>query len=160
MDERILVALRRWDRVEHVLPYLDMIARPETKIVFLFHYAGGFDKYLDWRCTSRPEFFFTASNGGEPPPDRRRLPEEERSPGSEAFLKIAAKIEIAVYSGRFRKAVSQYMGKGDVQLLLLPGGRSNWLRRLWQNIFSIRRPFKSPTLRPVVLFRADNAGGK
>jgi hypothetical protein len=145
MTGRILVALRRSDRLEHVLPYLETIAQPDTKVVFLVHYAAGFERYLDARFSM---------TGGENKPKRqwRRLPEQEISLNHTCLFKLGAQIETALYAGGFRKAVSEYVRTEDVQAILVPSGRSGWLPRLWQKLCFVQQPFNLPTLPPVVLY--------
>jgi len=145
MTGRILVALRRSDRLEHVLPYLETIAQPHTKVVFLVHYAAGFERYLDTR-------FPVTGGENEPKWEWRRLPEEDISLNRTGLFRVGAQIETAVYAGPLRKAVSEYMRKEDVQVIVVPSERSGWLRRLWQNLFSVEQPFNLPTLPPVVLY--------
>ena len=145
MKGRILVALRRSDRLENVLPYLETIAQPHAKVVFLVHYAAGFERYLD-TCFS--------VTGGENEPKRewRRLPEEEISLNRAGLFRLGAQIETALYGGGFRKAGGEYTRKEDVRVIVVPSETYGWLRRLWQKLFFVQQPFKLPTLPPVVLY--------
>ena len=45
MTGQILVPLRRGDRIEDVVPYLEQIARPGCKVTLLIHYSV---EGLDW----------------------------------------------------------------------------------------------------------------
>lgn len=145
MAGRILVAVRRSDRLEHVLPYLETIAQPHTKVVFLVHYAAGLERYLDTR--------FSATGGeNEPKREWRRLPEEEISLNRTGPFRLGAQIETYLYAGGFRKAVSEYIRKEDVQVIVVPSETSGWLRRFWGKLCFVQQPFNLLTLPPVVLY--------
>jgi hypothetical protein len=43
MAEKILVPLKRHDRVEEMIPYIEKVTQPGTSVVFLVHHpASGF----------------------------------------------------------------------------------------------------------------------
>lgn len=152
---QILIALRRSDRLEDVVPYIETIGERQTKIVLLVHYAGrGVDKYLEsLSCVKDADanFLFrkdVAEMAKKPPTEEMG---EEISITRAALSRVAAQTEVTVYAGTFRKALSEYMRKQGAQVSVLAVPPGGWLGRIWKGIF-LRRPLDLPGLPPLVLY--------
>jgi hypothetical protein len=50
MAEKILVALKRHDRVEEVVPYIERVTQPGASVVFLIHHPVNSLKWLQAYC--------------------------------------------------------------------------------------------------------------
>jgi hypothetical protein len=50
MAEKILVPLKRHDRVEEVIPYIEKVTQPGTSVVFLIHHPVNGLKWLQAYC--------------------------------------------------------------------------------------------------------------
>jgi hypothetical protein len=151
MVEKILVPVKRNDRVEEFIPYIENIARPGMKVIFMVSYpvAG-----LIW---SNEEFGHMGLIEG------KRLVsyytwdtnlQKARDRISEALKVLPAKgIEVAVelYAGSMRSAVEDHAAKGDVHLILARARMDNWIGRLLNSPVSVFHSLKRSSVSPVML---------
>jgi hypothetical protein len=108
---QILVPLRRGDRLEDMIPYLEQIARPGWRVIFLIHYSV---EGLDWLQSKST-----------------RSGIEEQKPGAtkNSFLALEAlrerdvTVALDIYAGSLRKVVKQYTFRGDIDLVMIPTER-------------------------------------
>ena len=151
MSRKILVLLGQYDRSEEMIPYIEKVARPGMKVVFLVRYpvdgfilakeeygmraalkAKGIGNYYSWQ-----------ENLGKA---RKRI--------ASAFEALRAKgieADIDVYAGSLKKAVRTYTLNGDVHLIMTRAGIGDWIARLFDGTNSGFKWFKRPTFSPVML---------
>lgn len=148
MNRKILVPMKRQDRVEDFIPYIENVARPGMKVVFMVPYPVD---ALDW---STEEFGHKAIVEGKTLAgyytwDANLKKAKDRI---SAALKIlpAKGIEVGVdlYAGSTRSAVRDYAAKGDVHLIVTRAGIGDWIGRLLDATMSV---FKRPSFSPVLL---------
>jgi len=125
MSKQILVSLKKNDRLEQVIPYLEKIAQPGMRVVFLMRYPvdGGFEWLRDhWVTTESVE---EARRAGEKIRNTYWLEEQGRLAEHKVFLaqetlrKKGVEIAADVYVGSLRRAVKNYSLKGDVHLIMM-----------------------------------------
>ena len=136
MTGQILVPLRRDDRIEDVVPYLEQIARPGCKVTLLIHYSV---QGLDWFQVKS-----TTSVGKE----QKLVADENTFLALEPLRQRDETVALDIYAGSLRKVVKQYTFRGDIDLIMIGARGRSWIGRLLQNyllfpIFSRARKFSS-----------------
>ncbi len=156
MAKQILVPISRNDRVKEMIPYVERVAQPGMKVVFLVPYpVGGFDDHIragratDETSIPNPETIkkiaarYTWEN-------QQQLARQRVFPACHALQNKGAEVTVDVYTGSLRKAVKRYALTGDVHLIMAHAGIGRVISRSLKNLFSIlrssRRPSFSPTL--------------
>lgn len=129
MVGQILVLLKTRDRVEEIVPYIEKIAQPGVRVVFLIPYPV--DLWLWWRdhwvTTESPREAIlagrkiTESYSWEL---QRQLAEQRVLPARDAFRKMKVEIAVDVYIGSLSSAVQNYTANGDVYLIVTWKGTS------------------------------------
>jgi len=156
MAKQILVPISRNDRVKEMIPYVERVALPGMKVVFLVRYpVDGFDEYIRaGRATGeigipKPEKVrnIAARYTWESQQQQAR---QKVFPACAALQQKGAEVTVEVYTGSLRKAVKSYALTGDVHLIMAHAGIGRVISRSLKNLFSIlrssRRPSFSPTL--------------
>jgi len=156
MAKQILVPISRNDRVKEMIPYVERVAQPGMKVVFLVRYpVDGFDEYI--------RAGMVTGETGIPNPEKVRkigvryswegqqqLARQRVFPACDALQTKGAEVTVEVYAGSLRKAVKSYALTGDVHLMMAHAGIGRVISRSLKNLFSIlrssRRPSFSPTL--------------
>lgn len=121
MTGQILVPLRKGDRIEDVVPYLEQIARPGCKVTLLIHYSV---EGLDWfQGQSMPSVV-----------EKEKLVGEKNTFLSlQALRKRDVTVALDIYAGPLRKVVKQYTLRGDIDLIMIPTERR--IGKFLQNCF-------------------------
>jgi hypothetical protein len=118
---QILVPLRRNDRIEDVLPYLEQIARPGCKVTLLIHYSV---EGLDW---------FQGKSMPSMVKERGLVAEKNTFLALEPLRDRGVTVALDIYAGPLRKVVKQYTRKGDIDLVMIGARGRSWIGRLFQN---------------------------
>ena len=156
MAKQILVPISRNDRVKEMIPYVERVAQPGMKVVFLLRYpVDGFDEYIR---AGRA----TGETGTPNPEEVRKIAarfswesqqQQARQrvfPACDALQRKGAEVTVEVYTGSLGKAVKSYALTGDVHLMMANAGIGRVISRSLKNLFSIlpssKRPSFSPTL--------------
>jgi hypothetical protein len=122
MAKRILVPLKRDDRIDEMILFINQVAQPDTNVVFLIHHRVNGFKWLQaysglmegvdnalvlWRMV---ESYSVET--------RRRLAQQGVFHKCAALQKLGVKISVDVYSGGLRKFLRSYIRNGDVDLIV------------------------------------------
>ena len=121
MAGQILVPLRRNDRIEDVLPYLEQIARPGCKVTLLVHYSV---EGLDW---------FQGQSMPSVVEEERPVDEKSTFLSLEALRERDVIVALDIYAGPLRKVMKQYALRGDIDLVMIAARGRSWIGRLLQN---------------------------
>ena len=151
MNKKILVPLAQNDRTEEMIPYVEKVARPGTKIVFLVRYPVGGIKWPtkepDTETTSEVnellDYYSWEAN--------LKRAKAEVAPAVEALGRKGVEVAVDVYAGNLKKAVRSHTSNGDVHLIMTRAAMDNWIGRLLDGAMSIFRSFKRPSSSPVML---------
>lgn len=154
MAEQILVPLKRHDRIEDIIPYLDKIAKPGMRVIFLIRYPV--EPWLRNHCviTESPREAILA---GRKIMERysweiqRGLAEQRLLPAREALQKIGVEAVVDLYAGRLRDVIGCYTRNKDVQLIMMQAGSNHPILRLLNSVRSFFNWFKPPNLPPIIL---------
>ena len=147
MAEKILVPLKRHDRVDEVTPYIEKVTKPGRSIVFLIHHPVNNFKWLQAYCgimqcgvekttaiRKMVESYSTKM--------RRQLTHQKVFRTCEALHKLGVKVAVETYKGSLRKTLRTYMLGDDVELIVMRPGIGHQIMNFLQGM--IRRPTFSP----------------
>jgi hypothetical protein len=143
---QILVPLRRGDRIKDVIPYLEQIAGPGSRVIFLVHYSV---ESLDW-FQSEPMMSVIK--------EQKLMADNNTFLALEPLRERDVTVALDIYAGPLRKVVKQYTCRGDIDLVMLAARGKSWIGRLFQNcllFLSFSCPGKSSS---VLLLRPDISG--
>jgi hypothetical protein len=160
LTEQILVPLRRHDRVEEFLPYVEDIARPGMTVVFLVYLGRSglkelTDQLLAIHTGIGPELLPAMSSAEKTVGNRRRLAEAQITAACLALRNRGVRIEVNVYAGRLQRIIDGYLQKQDVQFIMMRPSGSRMMRFL-RNHGSMSRFVKLSPVPPVLLLHPSN----
>jgi hypothetical protein len=118
---RILVPLRRDDRIEDVVPYLEQITQPGYRVTLLIHYSV---QGLDW---------FQRKSTTSVVKEQKLVADENTFLALEPLRERDVTVALDIYAGPLKKVVKQYTLRGDIDLVMIPAGRR--IGRFLQNCF-------------------------
>jgi hypothetical protein len=151
MNKKILVPLAQNDRSEEMIPYVEKVARPGMKVVFLVRYP------VDGFIWAKEEFGMKAAletkklvNYYSWEGNLRRA-EEKVSSAYAALRPKGIEVAVDVYGGSLKKAVRSHTRNGDVHLIMTRAGIVDWIARLFDGTASVFDWFRRPRLSPVLL---------
>ncbi|MGH7844450.1 MAG: hypothetical protein ACREQW_04670 [Candidatus Binatia bacterium] len=154
MAKTILVPIKRNDKVEEFLPYIEKVAKPGSRVIFLTSYPVGQwqTRLRDHRVTA--ESRDKAMLAGRQIMERycwdtqRILAEQQLSPCRESLQRQGVETSVNLYTGSLRKVLGEYEADGDLFLLLTHSQNHNPVWRLWWKMVSpfwlVRRSAFSP----------------
>jgi hypothetical protein len=170
MASQILVALKSEDRLGQMIPYIEEIAQPGMKVVFLVSFHP--------RAASQgPRYDSLALNDLED----LRFAEELEKPGSsngnvsgsmeqrnisaehkvflalEGLHKRGIEIAVDVYLGSLKRVVKNYIRKGNVHFIMKRAGKGSAIMQFVRRAFPIFGAFNRRTFSPVLLLHSTHA---
>ena len=164
MAGQILVPLRGSDRIELFLPYVEQIAQPGMKVVFLVHlglsrFKELTDQLLAIHTGIQPAFLPGQRREQAVVEDARRSTQQRVLSACETLRKKGVTVDVNIYAGRLRRVVREYLEKEDVHLVIM---RPNIDRQTacLRKIGSLLRFFKPATVPPVLLLHPSNIVGR
>jgi len=163
MAENILVTLKRDDKVGEIVPYIEEVAKPGTKVVFLVHCpvtAPSMDlEGMLWLQTmqSGAEATMAVKALGQKYSweEDVRLAARKVLPACEGLRKKGVEIDIKLYEGSLRKAVRSYTRNGGVQLIMTRPGIGLRIMNFLQMTVGLFGLPKQPSFSPVLLFHPN-----
>ena len=151
MNKKILVPLGQYDRGEEMIPYIEKVARPGMKVVFLVRYlvygirfhkeeygmraaleAKNLVKYYSWEGNLESA-------------------KQQVTATCEFLHAKGFETVVEVYTGNLKKAVRSHTLNGDVHLIITGAGIGGWIARLFDDISSVCMRLKRPSFSPVLL---------
>jgi hypothetical protein len=151
MNKKILVPLGQYDRSEEMIPYIEKVARPGMKVIFLVRYL------MDGIGSRKEEYGMKAAL------EAKKLvnyyswegnvekAKQQVAPACEALLAKGIEAAVDVYAGSLKKAMRSHMLNGDVHLIMMRAGIGEWIGGLFDGITSVFKWFKRPSFSPVML---------
>jgi hypothetical protein len=151
MNKKILVPLGQYDRSEEMIPYIEKVARPGMKVVFLVRYpVDGFiwakEEYGMRAALKAKELVNYYSWQGNLESAQKQV-----APACEALRAKGIEAAVDVYAGSLKRAVRSHMLNGDVHLIMARAGIGESIGGLFDGITSVFKWFKRPTFSPVLL---------
>lgn len=160
MAEQILVPMRRHDRIEEIIPYLEKVANPGMRVVFLFPYPVNSWLYLrdHWITTESPR---EAMLAGKKIMDRhswevqRGLAERKVFLASEFLQKKGVELAVDIYTGNLKRVIGDCASNQDVRLIMRRAGSNHPMMRLLRRVLVPFGLFTRPSFSPVLLHLLD-----
>ena len=106
--------------MEDVIPYLEQIAGPGSRVIFLVHYS-----------VEGPDWF--QSNSTMSMIKEQKLMAEKNTFALEPLRERDVTVALDIYAGPLRKVVKQYTGRGDIDLVMIAARGKSLLGKLFQN---------------------------
>jgi hypothetical protein len=157
MNQQILVPMKRSDRAEELIPYVEKVSRPGMKVIFMVPYP------TDGFCWAREEFGRKAIEQAKTLADYYRWDtnvQKAKDRIAPLLNSLTAKgIEVAVelYAGSMRSAVEEYATKGDIHLIVTRASTIEWIAGVFSGSNSLLDLFKRSVLSPVLLIHPTGA---
>jgi hypothetical protein len=151
MNKKILVRLGRYDRTGEMVPYVEKVARPGMKVVFLVRYPL---EGINWP---------TKESDRESASEVKELLDHyswqanvkrakaKITPAIEALERKGIEVAVDVYAGRLKKAVRSHTRNGNVYLIMTRAGIGEWFAGLFDGASSVLNTFKRASFSPVLL---------
>ena len=146
MNKKILVPLGQHDRTEEMIPYVEEVAQPGMKVVFLMRYPLGGIKWPtkepDTESASEVkellDYYSWEANSNRA--------KAEVAPAVEALGKSGVEVSVDVYAGSLKKAVRSHTASGDVHLVITRAGIGQRIAGFLNGSSSLFDLFKRPTV--------------
>jgi hypothetical protein len=157
MNKQILVPMKRNDRAEEMIPYIEKVAWPGMKVVFLMRYPLGGIKWP----TKEPDTE-TASEINElldyySWEGNLQRAEQKVSSACAALRTKDVEVTVDVYAGSLKKAVRSHTLNGDVHLIMTRAGIGQRIAGFLNGSSSLFDLFKRPTVSTVLLIHPGMA---
>ena len=129
---RILVFLKKHDRVEEMIPCLEQLARPGMRVVFLVPYPVQLWRYVrdHWITT---ESVRAAVLAGRQTMEhyswelQRARAERKVAPARDALRKKDIQVVVELYTGSLRKALRDYGSDNTIGLMMTTAAVGGWI---------------------------------
>jgi hypothetical protein len=171
MAPQILVTLRSEDRLGEILPYIEEIAQPGMKVVFLLQCQGqGLSaSRRNRRALNRLENVGLAGivdgSEGTAEADGRKESIDEQGLRTEhrvfltleALLKRGIEVSVDVYTGSLKKAMKSYTRRGDVNIVMKPLRRAATIFQFLCRNIPMFSGMNRPNFSSIRLLRTNEA---
>ncbi|MBI2090471.1 MAG: hypothetical protein HYT78_17305 [Deltaproteobacteria bacterium] len=154
MAGEIVVALKSQDRLGHIIPYIEEIAQPGMRVVFLVpDRINGFQYLLDHKGMMETGLHIALAIKKKV--ERHAAENRKDSVKRKVFLaceelcKRGVKISIDFYTGSLTRALQGYPLGGDAHLFMMPAKSLSVIEGL--GVFPML--FKRPGISPVLLLQ-------
>lgn len=153
MNHQVLVPIKRSDDIEEVLPYLEDIARPDIKIVFLVPLGANRFTKLAGQLLEIQSGIPAKFSGDTAMSQALFTHRIERAVG--ALHDHGVHLEVKFYGGRLQSILRECI-EGDASQSVIMRPRVNRARRWIQTLSAALRLAKPSHDVPVVLFHPSN----
>ena len=147
MAQKILVALKRGDRIEEIVPYLEEVTKPGMSVVFLIHRPMNRFKWLQaycgiMECGLEKTLAIRRMVESYSVQMHRQLAQQKVFHTCEALQRLGVKIAVDVYAGSLRKTLRSHVLNGDSQLIVMQPAIGHRVMSFLQGTVSIFSVFK------------------
>jgi hypothetical protein len=151
MSKKILVPLGENDRTEEMIPYIEKVARPGMKVVFLMRYpvdgirwqTEAFSIMAALRARELVNHYSWEEN--------LQRARRKAAPACEVLYPKGVDVAVDVYTGSLKKTVRSHTLNSDVDLIMTRAGIGDWITRLFDGTHSVFKWFKRSSFSPVLL---------
>jgi hypothetical protein len=156
MEGKILVLLRRHNRIEDILPSLEKIAQPGMKVVFLIPYPAKLWPWLrdHWVTTesSREAIVLGKKIADEYSWEaQKELAEQKIALARDVLQKRQVEVDATICASSMKRAIEDHNVDGEAQLVLLHAGSNHLLINILRRSFFSFGAFKRRVFRPMLL---------
>lgn len=159
MNNKILVPLKRDDRLENIVPYIEQVAQPGASVVFLIRHPVNGLKWLQAycgiaQCGLENSLAVRRMIESYSLKTRKQLTERRVFQTCGALHDMGLNIAVDVYADSLRKALRSYANRADAPLVIMQPGIGQRIVSFLQGVVSIRRMVAKRFSSPVILFHA------
>ena len=156
MQGKILVAMQQQGWSEEIIPYLENLARPGMRMIFLVRYPVKLWSYLrdHWVDTESPRKALLAGQELAERYSREAqiaLAQEKIAPARDALREKPISVELELYTGNLRRKVLEHAAAGDLDWVIMPAPGSYWPARLLGRGIASLSGFKWARSLPILL---------
>ncbi|MFQ5849221.1 MAG: hypothetical protein ACE5JU_01375 [Candidatus Binatia bacterium] len=154
MAKQILFPVKGRDRIEEVIPYIEEVAKPGMRVVFLIPYpVDGFLASLQDHWITMESRVKTAEMAEKVAKNyswekQRRLAEEKVVLAREALQKRGVEVTVDLYTDRLNRVVGSYTRNGETHLVMKRGGISLQILKFLQGTIGLFGLLKRPRIFP------------
>jgi hypothetical protein len=156
MTAKILVPLKRHDRIDQIVPSIAKVAEPGARVVFLVHHwVNGF-KWLQAycgiaQCGLEKTLAVRRMTESYSLKMRAQLAQRRVFQTCEALHHMGLNITVDVYTGSLRKTLESYANNGDTQLLVMRSGIGQRIMSFLRGVDAIGIMLRGPTTSSLLL---------
>ena len=159
MNNKILVPLKKHDRLEEIIPYIDKVAQPGASVVFLIRHPASGLKWLQAycgiaQCGLEKSLAVRRMIESYSLKMRRQLAERRVFHACGALHALALNVSVDVYKDSLHSVLRSYASGGDAPLVIMRPGIGQRIASFLQGEISIRRTLAKPFASSVMLFHA------
>jgi hypothetical protein len=156
MSGQILVPLKKHDRIEEILFYLDVLARPEMKVVFLTPYRGKVS-WMEVELTAMQTGIksitaITKLAVNASLEEQLRWVEERIRPAREALQMKGTTVIVQCYTGSLRNTIAS-LRDPDRELIVLLSEHYQIIRKLIAQFRKLFGRFSTSDTTPILFLR-------
>ena len=160
MAEKILVPLKRHDRVEDFIPYIEKVTQPGASVVFLVHHPVNNLKWLQaycgvMECGLEKTLAMTRLFESYSMKMREQLARQKVFYTCEALHRLGVKVAVEIYTGSLRKTLSSSMFGKDVDLIVMRPALGRRIMNFLQGVASIRDLIRRSAFSPMLVAGKD-----
>jgi hypothetical protein len=157
MAAKILVPLKRHDRVEQIVQCIEKVAEPGASVVFLVHHPVNGFKWLQAycgiaQCGLEKTFVIRRMMESYSLKTRAQLAQRRVFQTCKALHDMDLNITVDVYTGRLRKTLKSYENNGDTQLLIMRLGIAQRIMSFLHWVDAIGTMVRGPTSSVLLLY--------
>ncbi len=149
MATKIIVPLKKHDRLDEIVPYIEEVAEPGASVVFLVrHPVSGF-KWLQAyaaisQCGIETALVIRRMAESYSTRMRMQLARQKVFCTCETLLRLRVIVTVDIYAGSLSKTLSSYVSHEDVQFVVMQPGIGQRIASYLQGMVSIRSIFRHP----------------
>lgn len=160
MQHQILVPVKRRNQIKHVIPYLDEIAEPGMKVVFLVWSSACIWPWMNGHLTAMHTGNLAALQNWEvvwryDVERQQRLAEQIVARSAEGLRRRGVEMEVQIYSGGLRTILEHSTRAGNVRLVIIPVRDAFGLIRLGRLLWNAFTLMNRPGFSRVVLLHPN-----
>ena len=161
MQDQILVSVKRQDQIKQVIPYLDKIAEPGMRVVFLVRSSASIWQWMNGHLTAMHTGNRIALQNCQiarryDVERQQRLAEEFVARSSQGLRHRGVETEVQIHSGGLKSVLEHSSRARNVRLVMVPASDAFGLIRLGRLIRNTFTLMKRPGSSRVVLLHPHN----
>ena len=159
MNNKILVPLKKHDRLEEIVSYIEKVAKPGASVVFLVRHPVRGMKWLQAycgiaQCGLEKSLAVRRMIESYSLKMRRQLAERRVFQTCGALHDMALNIAVDVYTDSLKKVLRSYASRDDAPLVIMQPGIGQRIVSFLHGAISLRRLLARPFAPSVMLFHA------
>jgi len=161
MPKQILVAMKRGECIEEIIPYLKQVVQAGMRVVFLIPYPVELRVYLRDHWVTTESVREAVLSGGKIMDQyswemQGELAEQKISLARQVLQNRGVDIAVDVYTRSLRRVIEDYTANGDVHLIMMRAGIRYPLAQLLSRAIDLFGAFRRPNPSPVLLLHTNN----